>query len=193
MNPGPAAHTAAPLISESTYWYLSRASGFVSLAAFTAVMALGLLTAGRVASPRWPRFVTEALHRNVSLFAIALVALHAVVITADEYVKIGLVDVVVPFTADYRPLWLGLGTIAFDTMVAVLVTSLLRARLGFRVWRAVHWLAYAGWPIALAHTVGLGTDRLWVLVVVGASVLTVLVCGGYRLAGWRRIAVRRPV
>lgn len=186
-------NTAAPLLSESTYWYLSRAGGFVSLAAFTAAMALGLLTAGRVASPRWPRFATEALHRNTSLFAIAMVAVHAVAITADEYVQITLLDVVVPFLSGYLPLWVGLGALAFDAMLAVVVTSLLRARLGFRAWRAVHWLAYAGWPVALAHTIGIGTDRLWVLVVVGASLLAVLVCGGYRLAGWRRVAMRRPV
>jgi hypothetical protein len=57
----------------------------------------------------------------------------------------------------------------------------------------VHWLAYFGWPIALGHTIGIGTDRLWVLGVVAASVLMVLTAGVYRVTGWRRVAVRRPL
>ncbi|GLZ41317.1 ferric reductase-like transmembrane domain-containing protein [Actinokineospora sp. NBRC 105648] len=184
---------AAPLLSESSYWYLSRASGFVSLALFTAAVALGLLTAGRVHSPRWPRFVTESLHRSVSMVAIVLVLLHVTAILLDSFVPITLVDALVPFTSDYRPLWVGLGAIALDLLLALIVTSLLRTRLSLRVWRYVHWLAYVSWPVAVAHTVGIGTDRLWVLVVVAVSVLAVVVSGGYRLAGWRRVALRRPM
>lgn len=184
--------TAAPLLSESSYWYLSRASGLTALVAFTAAMALGLLTAGRAVSPRWPRFVTESLHRNVSLFAVLLVAVHVAAIALDEFVAIGPLDAVVPFLSDFAPLWVGLGALAFDAMLVVAVTSLVRARLGYRAWKAVHWIAYAGWPVALAHTVGIGTDRLWVLVVTAASALAVLVSGGVRLAGWRRAVARRP-
>ncbi len=185
--------SAAPLLSESSYWYLSRASGFVSLALFTTAIALGLLTAGRVHSPRWPRFVTESLHRSVSLVAIVLVFLHVVTILADEYVPITALDALVPFTSDYLPFWVGLGAVAFDLLIALVVTSLLRTRLPARLWRSVHWLAYVSWPVAVAHTIGIGTDRLWVLGVVSVSVLAVVVSGGYRLAGWRKIAMRRPL
>ncbi|MGQ0839956.1 ferric reductase-like transmembrane domain-containing protein [Actinokineospora sp.] len=184
---------AAPLLSTSTYWYLSRASGFISLALFTASVALGLLTAGRVYSPRWPRFVTESLHRSVSLVAIVLVFTHVVTILADEFVPITPFDAVVPFISAYLPFWVGLGAIAFDLILALIITSLLRTRMSHRLWRYVHWLAYLAWPVALAHTIGIGTDRLWVLAVVSASVIAVAVSGGYRLAGWRKVAMRRPI
>jgi sulfoxide reductase heme-binding subunit YedZ len=184
---------SAPVLSESSWWYLSRASGFVSLALFTATMVLGLLTAGRAASPRWPRFVVEGLHRNLSLVAVAFVAVHVLTLLMDEFVDIEVFAIVVPFTSDYLPFWLGLGALAFDVLLALVITSLVRVRLSRRVWRAVHWLAYLGWPVALAHTVGIGTDRLWVVVVVALSLLAVLGAGGYRLAGWRRVAASRPV
>lgn len=184
---------AAPLLSESTYWYLTRASGFISLVLFSVAFALGLLTAGRVWSPRWPRFVTESVHRSISLVAICMVVVHVVTITLDSFVKIDLVDAVIPFISGYLPLWTGLGTIAFDVIIALVLTSLLRHRLSRSWWRAVHWLAYLGWPVALAHTIGIGTDRLWVLGVVAVSVGMVLTAGVYRVAGWRRVAVRRPI
>lgn len=184
---------SAPLLSESSYWYLTRASGFISLVLFSVAFTLGLLTAGRVWSPRWPRFVTESLHRSMSLVAVCMVVVHVTTILFDRYVKISVVDTVVPFVSAYLPFWVGLGAIAFDVIIALILTSLLRTRLSRFWWRAVHWLAYLGWPVALAHTIGIGTDRLWVLGVVAASVFMVLAAGVYRVAGWRRVAVRRPI
>jgi sulfoxide reductase heme-binding subunit YedZ len=185
--------TAAPLISESSYWYLTRASGFISLVLFSVACALGLLTAGRVWSPNWPRFVTESLHRSVSLVAVTMVFVHVITILLDRYVKIEIQDAVIPFISSYVPLWLGFGAIAFDLIIALIITSLLRSRLNRSLWRFVHWLAYVAWPVALAHTIGIGTDRLWVLGVVAFSVLMVITAGVYRVAGWRRVAVRRPI
>lgn len=183
---------AAPLISESTYWYVSRASGFVSLVLFTVSVMLGLLTAGRVASAGWPRFVTEGLHRNVSLVTISFVVVHALTITLDKYVGISVLAAVVPFVSEYLPLWVGFGAIAFDVLLTLVITGLLRTRMSHRSWRLLHWLSYLGWPLALAHTIGIGTDRLWVLAVVAVCLLAVLASGGIRLAGWRRVAVGRP-
>jgi predicted ferric reductase len=186
-------NTAAPLISQSSYWYLTRASGFISLVLFSVAFTLGLLTAGRVWSPRWPRFVTESLHRSVSLIAVSMVVVHVATILLDSYVKIDIQDAVIPFVSAYLPFWVGLGAIAFDVIIALIITSLLRSRLNRFWWRAVHWLAYISWPVALAHTIGIGTDRLWVLGVVALSVFMVVAAGVYRVAGWRRVAVRRPI
>jgi sulfoxide reductase heme-binding subunit YedZ len=186
-------NTAAPLISQSSYWYLTRGSGFISLALFSVAFTLGLLTAGRLVSPRWPRFVTESLHRSVSLIAVCMVFVHVSTIVLDSYVKIGVLDTVIPFISAYLPFWVGLGAIAFDVIIALILTSLLRTRLNRFWWRAVHWLAYLGYPVALAHTIGIGTDRVWVLGAVAVSVFMVLTAGVYRVAGWRRITVRRPI
>lgn len=160
-------------------WYASRALGLVALVLLSSVAVLGLLVAGR--RPRVP-YVLTALHRSLSLLAVALVALHVTANVTDSYVPIRWSDAVVPFVSAYRPFWLGLGTVALDLILALAVTSLLRTRLGSRAWRAVHWVAYASWPVAVAHGLGIGTDDRIVLV------LTIL-CGAVVLAA----AVRRGV
>jgi methionine sulfoxide reductase heme-binding subunit len=139
-------------------WYLTRGTGVVSLILLTAVLVLGVLGTTRWRSERWPRFLVAGLHRNLSLFAIAFVAVHVVTAVVDGFAPIRLVDAVVPFVSPYRPIWLGLGALAFDLLLALTLTSLLRARIGLRLWRAVHWLAYAAWPLALVHGLGTGSD-----------------------------------
>src|SRR5439155_7225345 len=121
-------------------WYLTRASGVVSLLLLTAGLVLGILGTVRWRSDRWPRFAVVSIHRNLTLFAIAFVALHVLTTIADGYVPVGFKDAVIPFVSKYRPLWLGFGAVAFDLLLALVVTSLLRARIGYRAWRAVHWL-----------------------------------------------------
>jgi methionine sulfoxide reductase heme-binding subunit len=99
------------------------------------------------------------------MLAVVFLGLHIITAVVDPYTSLGWATAVVPFASSYRTLWLGLGTVAFDLLLAVLLTSLLRAFVGHRAWRAVHWLAYASWPIAVVHGFGTGTDRLsiWLL------------------------------
>jgi len=139
-------------------WYLARGTGAVSLLLLTTGLVLGITTSLGWRTRRLPRFLVAGLHRSVTLLAIAFVAVHALSSVVDAYVPIRLVDVLVPFVSAYRPLWLGLGAVAFDLLLALIVTSLLRARIGVRTWRAVHWLAYAAWPVALVHGLGTGSD-----------------------------------
>ena len=141
-----------------TLWYFTRASGAVALVLLTASLVLGVVDVGRWTSRRFPRFVTDALHRTVSLLVVAFVALHVLTAVLDSFAPVRLVDAVVPFGSAYRPLWLGLGAVAFDLLLALVLTSLLRARVGLRAWRAVHWTAYACWPLALVHGIGSGSD-----------------------------------
>ena len=150
-------------------------------------MVLGLTQAVRFARPGWPRFVVSALHKNAALLAVALLVVHIVTAVLDSYAPIQIVDVFIPFVSSYRPIWLGLGAIALDLLVALLVTSLLRERLGHRAWRAVHWAAYACWPVAVVHGLGTGSDtRLgWVLFLNVVCVAAVLAALWWRLArGW---------
>ena len=154
-------------------WYITRASGVVSLLLLTAGLVLGALGTVRWRSDRWPRFAVVSIHRNLTLFAIAFVALHVVTTIADGYAPVGFKDAVIPFVSKYRPLWLGFGAVAFDLLLALVVTSLLRARIGFRAWRAVHWLAYASWPFALVHGLGNGSDARF-----GWLVIVTILCAG---------------
>lgn len=141
-----------------TLWYLARATGAVTLVLLTLTVALGIANQQRWAPRRTPRFVVEHLHRSTSLLVMVLLVIHIAASVIDGYVQIRLVDAVVPFVSDYHPLWLGLGTLAFDLLIALIVTSVLRAHLGARTWKAVHWLAYACWPVAMTHGLGIGTD-----------------------------------
>jgi predicted ferric reductase len=170
-------------------WYLTRGSGVVSLILLTVSLVLGITTAVRWATAHWPRFVVEGLHKNVSLLAVVFLGVHIVTAIGDGYVPIRWIDAVVPFASKYQPLWLGLGALAFDLLIAVVVTSLLRVRLGHRVWRATHWLAYACWPIAVVHGLGIGSDsgQPWMQVIdlVAVAAVVCAVCWRLVVNGWR--------
>jgi DMSO/TMAO reductase YedYZ heme-binding membrane subunit len=142
----------------SAYWYATRGTGVVALLLLTGGVLLGVLSSTRWTAPRWPRFVVSGLHRNLTLLALAFVVVHVVTTVLDGYAPIGLRDAVVPFAGRYRPVWLGLGAVAFDLLLALIVTSLFRGRLGLRTWKLVHWLAYVSWPVALVHAFGTGSD-----------------------------------
>jgi sulfoxide reductase heme-binding subunit YedZ len=149
----------------STAWYLTRSTGAVALLLLSLAVALGVADVRRFATPSWPRFIVDTLHRNVSLLALLFLVLHILTAVLDTFAPISLFAAVVPFISPYRPFWLGLGAVAFDLLLAVILTSLLRRRVGTPVWRLVHWLAYACWPVALLHTVGTGSDAkaAWLL------------------------------
>ncbi len=149
-----------PLAASGTslYWYLTRSTGAVALLLLTFAIAIGVADVRRWSTPRWPRFVVDSLHRNVSLLAFTFLVLHILTSVLDSFAPISLVDSVVPFAGSYRPFWLGLGAVSFDLILAVIATSLLRQRMGYGSWRAIHWLTYASWPIALLHGLGTGSD-----------------------------------
>ncbi len=165
-------------------WYLTRGFGLAALILLTISLVLGLTQAARYARPGLPRFLISGLHRNASLLAVVVIAVHVVTAVMDSYAPIRLIDAFVPFVSRYRPIWTGLGALALDLLVALVVTSLLRARLGYRTWRSVHWAAYACWPIAVVHGLGTGTDsRLgWVQFVYAACAAFVLFALWWRLA-----------
>jgi sulfoxide reductase heme-binding subunit YedZ len=174
-------------------WYATRATGLVTLLLLTASVLLGILTASRFASESWPRFLSQGLHRNTSLLVLAFLALHIGTTVADTYTSIPLAAAFVPFAAAYKAPWLGLGAVALDLLLALAATSLFRQRIGYRSWRRVHWLAYACWPVAVAHGLGIGTDRgtTWVLALSLACVLAVLATVAWRLTGETRTGPAR--
>jgi sulfoxide reductase heme-binding subunit YedZ len=169
-------------------WFLSRGSGIVLLVLFTAVMVLGAATRLGWAPRHWPRFATAELHRALALFAIALLGLHVVSALADPYVSIGWAAVALPFLSPYRTAAIGFGTLAADLAAAVLLTSVLRHRLGLRAWRAVHWLAYLAWPAAFGHALSAGGDlhTRWVAGVIWGSAAVAALAVAARLAARTR-------
>jgi len=170
-------------MNDTLLWYTARAAGIVSLVFLSAVMVLGLLARMRVEGRGWPRFLTATVHRDLSLLALVFLLLHIVTAVVDPFTSLGLNAAVVPFGSYYRTFWLGLGTLAVELMVAVVLTSLLRRWIGQRVWRAVHWVAYAIWPIAVVHGLGTGTDAFtpWALVITIWCVASVVVALWWRI------------
>jgi hypothetical protein len=174
-------------VGPSALWYLTRATGAVTLLLLTASVVLGVVTVARLQAAGWPRFVVEGLHRNISLLAILVLLVHIVTSVLDPFASIHVIDAVVPFVASYRPLWLGLGAFASDLLIAIAITSVVRRHLGHTVWRATHWLAYLCWPVAVLHTVGTGSDvkQFWLLALTAACIVAVIVAVWARIGfGW---------
>lgn len=174
----------ASSLGPSAYWYLARATGAVALVLLTVSVVLGILGSLRYsAGPRWPRFAIDSLHRDTSLLVIVLLVLHVITSVLDGFAPIKLTDAIIPFATPYRPLWMGLGALSFDLLIALVVTSLLRRRIGYRSWRAIHWLAYASWPVAVLHGLGTGTDvkTWWMLLLTVGCVAAVVVAALIRI------------
>lgn len=162
-------------MSSEALWALGRGAGTVTLLLMTVSVLLGILTRSGRPGLGLPRFAVTRVHRDAGLLAAVMLTVHLVSLFLDPYAQLKIVDVVLPFVGSFRPFWQGLGTVALDLLLAVLVTSLLRRRIGLRTWRGVHWAGYALWPVAVAHGLGNGTDASapWFLAVTGACVLSV--------------------
>lgn len=170
-------------MSNSILWYTTRGAGAVTLILLTLVVVLGVLSTLRVQSESWPRFLTTGLHRNLALMTLVFLALHIVTAVVDPFTNLGWAAALIPFASYYRTFWLGLGVISFELLVAIVVTSLVRGILGHRVWRAIHWLTYAAWPVGVVHGLGTGTDTwsAWMLAITAACVAAVGMAVALRL------------
>jgi sulfoxide reductase heme-binding subunit YedZ len=164
-------------------WYLGRGSGVVSLVLLSLVVALGIATRSGRTLLGLPRFAITAIHRSTALLAVVFLVVHVATLLFDPYAQLDLLALVVPFTAGAEPFWYGLGALALDLVLALVLTSLLRARIGPRTWRAVHWLAYTAWPVAVVHGIGSGSDAgtAWMLATTGVCVAAVLAALTWRL------------
>lgn len=179
---------------DTALWAFGRGTGVVALVMFTASIVLGILTRSGRPLPGLGRFGTSDLHRSVALTGTALVAAHVVSLFFDSYAQLRLVDLVVPFLGVTKPIWLGLGTLAVDLLAIITVVSLLRHKVGPRVFKAVHWATYLLWPTALIHTLGNGTDAtsVWLLGIAASCTVAVAGAIGWRISpsfagrGWRR-------
>ncbi|HWF57098.1 MAG TPA: ferric reductase-like transmembrane domain-containing protein [Candidatus Dormibacteraeota bacterium] len=175
-------------------WYTARSTGYVSLMMLTAILVLGIITSMRWDRRDWPRFLSQALHRNLSLLVLVFLAIHIVTSVVDPFAGIAVLNAVLPFTGSYRPVWMGLGVLSMELLVALTITSLLRQRIGFAAWRFIHWAAYACWPLAILHTLGTGSDvrSVWALVLGLGCVAAVVMAVAWRLiSGRARLSLMR--
>ncbi len=166
-------------------WYSTRATGMVTMVLFTLVVVLGAFVANRVGGDRFGRFEINELHRSVSMVAIVFLAIHVITTVADSYVPTGVLSVVVPFTSSYRRDAVGLGAVALDLLLAVWISSLLKARIANTSWRFIHWFSWMAFATALVHAFLTGTDARhgW-----GLALLVLCAASGVAAAIWRFLA-----
>lgn len=175
-------------------WALGRGTGVVALVLFTITLVLGVATRSGRPVAGLGRFGVADVHRTAALTGTGLVLAHVVSLYFDPYAQLRLVDLVLPFQGSYRPLWLGLGTLALDLLGVITVVSMLRHRVGPRVFKAIHWATYLLWPVALMHALGNGTDAgsTWMTALAVACIGAVSAAVGWRLLpsfgsrGWVR-------
>jgi predicted ferric reductase len=162
-------------MSTQVLWFATRGAGVVSLIMFSVVACLGLLSVARTQSAWWPRFLTVELHRTLALLSVAFVAVHVATAVFDPFTHLGIRAALVPLASAYRPLPVAFGVVSVYLVAAVVATSLIRDRIGHRLWRAIHWTSYASWPLAVEHTLTAGSDAFspWLLGVAALSVLAV--------------------
>ncbi|GAA4778032.1 hypothetical protein GCM10023200_08680 [Actinomycetospora chlora] len=176
-------------------WNISRALGLAALLLMGVVLALGALhntSLSRLAGQALPRFVLVALHRNLSLITVVFVALHVVTVLVTPYLPLHWYHVVVPGTASFNPWPVGLGAVALDLLLAVVISSSLRRFLSKRVWLVVHWTSYVCFPVAVAHAVANASFRggtWWTLVVPVLATAVVVWALLYRRSARRRAAL----
>jgi sulfoxide reductase heme-binding subunit YedZ len=162
-------------------WYAARAGGVVAYVLLTAVVVFGLTLAGKKKLKIWPRFAVEDVHRFGGLLVGAFIGVHVLTIAIDAYLPFSIPSLVVPFVAGYRALWVALGIISAELLLALAVTNHYRRRFPYRFWRRIHYLNFAVWGAATVHGLGTGTDRSswWLLTITAVSVA--LVCGAIAL------------
>ena len=170
-------------MADEALWALGRGTGITALVFLTLSLSLGITTRSGRPMLSLPRFAVAEVHRFVALTTTVFVVIHVATLLADPYAQLRLIDAVVPFLGAYRPLWQGLGTLAFDVLAAIIVTSVLRHRIEVRAFRFVHWAAYVLWPIAFAHALGNGTgvNRWWFVLIAALCAATVTAALTWRL------------
>jgi len=171
--------------SSPAIWYAARASGVAAYVVLSLVVCLGLALGGKAQTRRWPRFSVEEIHRFGGLLVGSLIGVHVLAIAADSFLPFSLVQLLVPFTSRYRPLWTGLGIAAAEILVALAITNHYRRRLPYAFWRKAHYLNFAVWGLASLHGLMAGTDRgaAWLAILYGVSVGAVVALLVWRFGG----------
>jgi methionine sulfoxide reductase heme-binding subunit len=171
------------LVASSASWYAARAGGVTAYLLVSACVLAGILLAGKTRVPGLPRFAAEDVHRFLGLLAGLFIAVHIGGVALDSVVPFSLTQLVVPFTAGYRPLATGLGSVAVELLLAVSITNRLRSRLPYRLWRRAHYATLAVWLLATFHGILSGSDRdqTWLQLLYAAAVASVVGAAAVRL------------
>jgi methionine sulfoxide reductase heme-binding subunit len=160
-----------------TWWLASRAAGLVAMALIGLSVAIGLAMAAKaIRRPGLPRLLV-AIHEHAALAALVAIAVHGVTLLGDRWLDPGPAGVAVPFVMDYRPVFTGLGIVAGYLAAILGLTFYARRRIGTRRWRNLHRLTPLVYALGVAHTLGAGSDRRVIAVLLIATGTPILYLG----------------
>lgn len=146
------------LDSSHVFWFITRSAGIMAYLLLWLSTVWGLAVSAKPFDRFLPRLFTFDAHEFLSLLALGFTAVHVIVLMFDSFEPFSLMQLFIPFTGDYRPLWTALGIVALDLAVLVTVTFYLRQRIGFRTFRILHYLSFASYIGATLHGIFAGTD-----------------------------------
>jgi sulfoxide reductase heme-binding subunit YedZ len=169
-----------PATSAKAYWFISRSSGVLAYVLLTGGVMWGLVQSGRILRPTIPAALALSLHSFLNWGALAMSALHGLILLGDNYIKMSLVNIVIPFVGPYRPFLVGLGVLGFYVMFLLSSSFYARRWLGQKTFRALHYGSYPTFLLVTWHGLGAGTDSglMWLL-----SILSLGAVSGLTL--WR--------
>ena len=144
--------------STQLFWYITRAAGVTAYLLLWLSTAWGLVLPTKILDGWLGRTFTFDFHQFISLLSLGFLGIHILVLTADRYMPYTLAQIFVPFLSPYRPLWVGIGVLAFYLTALVTVTFYLRQRIGMAAFRAIHTTSLLAYLGATAHGLMAGTD-----------------------------------
>jgi predicted ferric reductase len=166
------------------FWYLSRATAIVCYLMMWLSMVWGLLMTSRAAK-LWPGMqVANELHKFISLLGLSLGGLHGLLLLGDKYLNLSFLQILIPFSVQgYRPVWVGIGQLSLYLAIIVVLSFYLRKLMGYRTWRALHFITFLMFISILVHGITAGTDTgtPWMSAVYWISGGSVLFLTFYRI------------
>jgi predicted ferric reductase len=156
-------------------WAIAGAGGFTAYALLAAAVALGLALSLHWQSPRWPRLINSELHNFLTLLAALFTGLHVLAVWIDPFTHFGWSEVLLPFVSHYRPLWMACGIVALYLGIAIGVSTWLRPKIGYTLWRRLHVLTFAVYALTTVHGIvaGSNTGAWWAIAIYGCSIVLI--------------------
>ncbi len=155
-------------------WYLVRAAGLTGFLMLAASMLWGIFLSSHLIKDWVPGTGSMLFHATTSWLAVVLTLAHMGLLLFDSYYTYTLSNILVPFTGPYRPFAVGLGIIAFWTVLAVTISFSLRKLMSHRAWLWLHYTSYAAFGLVAVHALLAGTDATrpaMITILVGFSLL----------------------
>lgn len=165
--------TIAASVGPHLFWVTSRAAGVAAIVLSSASVGAGLLIAGRGAGRKRLGGDARALHEALSLATLVAIAVHGALLLGDHFLHPTLLDISIPFTGAYRPLWTGIGIVSGWALAALGLSYYARGLVGQSRWRAVHRFTALFWVLGIAHSLGSGSDagQPWFLLTLALSAI----------------------